>query len=961
MSFVSRSQQLIFQNRSDLKLPAQESYNVMQDSKGYIWISTEQGLCRYNGSSLKIFNKSNGLPEKSCYAVKEDKDGTIWIATSANRILKYKNDTLVEAPFSKAYANQLLKVQITYALSLSNDSVYMSAQIVSFAAGKKSSSAARIKRDSVPFHYFVKKENNLIVIKEEIASSNKRFNEIKKAGKYFIDIKYGNTLKRIEIPFTGQPPNWRVLSASNKNGDVFISGDDYVIRIDKNMNHTMCKLPHTVLSLYCDKDNGLWAGTLKGGVYYWKDASNIEKKVLNLKAISVTGICEDNEKGIWCTTLEKGIYYSANKHINAYHNFNGLNNRASLLTTVNGKVYASCTLDQLFELGEKCEEIKLTYENASTLTDMRSYCGGLLLAGKATVARKDQNFKIQNLIKSSDKGILIGANQLAGNDKKMLAMNYNYLYEIKSDMAYPKGKQFPAKANCIYYTGSKNILLGCDDGLYLADTSNYNFEKQKLNSKIVKINSGFEDQIWAFTKEDGVFILKEDLSIIDSLRIPGGLIFDATLDKYNTIWVAVSEGIIRIKKEGHKIEKTLYTHLNGLPNSEIYKVACDSFSLYFTGSEGVYSFNLKQELKNNTLPVIYLNTLKINDRVFSESIWEFTHDQNSIVLNFDVLSFKRLNTPRLVWTLTSGFETHAGSTDGNEIKLDNLSPDDYELIVIAENTDGVKSGKPVVIKFIINSPFWQTGWFIIVCGLILSATVYIIVKQITKRIKSREEEKTKINKLIAESQLSALQAQMNPHFIFNAINSIQNYILKKQEHEAYNYLAKFSKLIRMVLNNSQQKTLTLRQELETINLYVQLKQVRFKNSFEFELKLGDNIEEEEITVPTMLIQPYLENAIWHGLMNLDEARKGKLLLKIIATKEQVEITIEDNGIGRKQAMEYKKESKHKPVAMHLTEQRLHMINQMQDFEGAKVLVSDLHNENGEAMGTRVEIILPLIT
>ena len=121
---------------------------------------------------------------------------------------------------------------------------------------------------------------------------------------------------------------------------------------------------------------------------------------------------------------------------------------------------------------------------------------------------------------------------------------------------------------------------------------------------------------------------------------------------------------------------------------------------------------------------------------------------------------------------------------------------------------------------------------------------------------------------------------MNPHFIFNAINSVQSYILKKKEKEAYSYLAKFSKLIRTVLNNSQEKTLSLRSELETIELYVELEKMRFTNSFDFELDVSENVDIENIQVPTMLIQPYVENAIWHGLMNLEDERKGLLKIDI---------------------------------------------------------------------------------
>ena len=173
-----------------------------------------------------------------------------------------------------------------------------------------------------------------------------------------------------------------------------------------------------------------------------------------------------------------------------------------------------------------------------------------------------------------------------------------------------------------------------------------------------------------------------------------------------------------------------------------------------------------------------------------------------------------------------------------------------------------------------------------------------------------------------------LLSQMNPHFIFNSINSIQNYILQKKERDAYSYLAKFSKLIRMVLNNSDKNQLTLYEEIDLINIYIEIEQLRFDNTFEYELHVDEEINEQEILIPPMLIQPYVENAIWHGIMNLDQQRKGKLTLTFTKTEQLIKIVIEDNGVGRKASQSYKKNSEHKPLAMKLTKKRLEIMTDL---------------------------------
>ncbi len=232
-------------------------------------------------------------------------------------------------------------------------------------------------------------------------------------------------------------------------------------------------------------------------------------------------------------------------------------------------------------------------------------------------------------------------------------------------------------------------------------------------------------------------------------------------------------------------------------------------------------------------------------------------------------------------------------------------------------------------------------------GLILVILVLIIADYRRKQQRS-EQEKDK-----AVFELQALMAQMNPHFIFNALNSIQHFILEKGKQEAYDYLAKFSKLVRMVLNNSEDKMVSLQKELELIGLYVELEQLRFNNGFEYQLKISENVNPENIELPTMLIQPYVENAIWHGLMNLKSERKGLLKIDISKANDKLKISIEDNGVGRKLAKQFRKDEMHKSKGMKLSERRLQMINAMKDYENTSVTIIDLPNDSG----TKVEILL----
>ncbi|MGZ5471886.1 MAG: sensor histidine kinase, partial [Nitrososphaeraceae archaeon] len=204
-----------------------------------------------------------------------------------------------------------------------------------------------------------------------------------------------------------------------------------------------------------------------------------------------------------------------------------------------------------------------------------------------------------------------------------------------------------------------------------------------------------------------------------------------------------------------------------------------------------------------------------------------------------------------------------------------------------------------------------------------------------------------------------LLSQMNPHFVFNSINSIQSFILDKKEKEAYSYLAKFSKLIRMVLNNSEELVIPLFQEIDLLKTYIELEQLRFENSFALDFFVEDDLNIQSLVIPPMLIQPYVENAIWHGLMNLKEARAGKLSVKFTSENNLLKVIVEDNGIGRVKAGLFEKDLIHRPIAMKLTQKRLQIIHKTWGQNGIKVNVYDLHDQNENATGTRVEVFLPL--
>lgn len=262
----------------------------------------------------------------------------------------------------------------------------------------------------------------------------------------------------------------------------------------------------------------------------------------------------------------------------------------------------------------------------------------------------------------------------------------------------------------------------------------------------------------------------------------------------------------------------------------------------------------------------------------------------------------------------------------------------------------------------------------VLAALLLSVFIFrnIILKRKTEKNKREiaenelmlqklEYEKTnaELHKHAAELEMQALRAQMNPHFIFNSLNSINRFILQNNKEQASAYLTKFSKLVRMILQNSQALLISLESELESLELYLDLEALRFDNHFAYTIKLSDEIDAEMLKVPPLIIQPYVENAIWHGLMHKEE--KGQLDIEINMENNFLFIRITDDGVGRKQSATHNSSyaTKHKSVGLKITAERIARI-QNSDASESPVEIKDLIYADGSAAGTEVIIKIPCI-
>ncbi len=258
----------------------------------------------------------------------------------------------------------------------------------------------------------------------------------------------------------------------------------------------------------------------------------------------------------------------------------------------------------------------------------------------------------------------------------------------------------------------------------------------------------------------------------------------------------------------------------------------------------------------------------------------------------------------------------------------------------------------------IETPFYKKDWFLAIAILIFTGLIFGLYHFRIRQIENTERLKTEFNKQLAETRMQALRAQMNPHFIFNCLNSINRYIIKSDIKTSSLYLTRFAKLIRLVLDNSEKNKVLLSREIEALKLYIDMESLRFDHKFKYEVSAGPEVDVDQIEIPPLLIQPYVENAIWHGLLHKES--EGFLSVQFLQRDDLLLCEITDNGIGRSKAMEYKSHTAptRASVGMKLTEERLTYTQNSESESGSHQII-DLHDDLGIPCGTKVILKIPI--
>ncbi len=433
-------------------------------------------------------------------------------------------------------------------------------------------------------------------------------------------------------------------------------------------------------------------------------------------------------------------------------------------------------------------------------------------------------------------------------------------------------------------------------------------------------------------------------------------------DKNGEVWGYNSKQLVKIN--ANDLSFTTYSFQYGVDEADFFHFSfLPSGEIIFGGRNDIVIANPAELKRNTELPVPYITEMQVLNKPFrfaNGSPVSLKYKQNFFSIGFSAQAYTMAKDVKFRYRLFD-FDEWTEGTGRRFANYTNVPGGDYVFQLQAANNEGIWNEKIVEMPIHIGTPYWLTWWFITIVAIVTSMAAYWLYRYRVDQVKKKQRLKSEYEKKLANVEMSALLAQMNPHFLFNSLNSIDSYIIRNESKKASEYLNNFARLMRLILQNSRSNYINLKDELEALDLYMQMESLRFKNKFNYSIAVDENVETSSIVIPPMLIQPYVENAIWHGLMHKTNGTEGLVKINISKNADDLLCVIEDNGIGRKKATELKeqKQKNHKrSMGMQITQDRIEIINKLYNMN-ASINIYDMEDELGNAKGTKVELIIPV--
>ncbi|PCJ00461.1 MAG: hypothetical protein COB15_02835 [Flavobacteriales bacterium] len=931
---------------TDDGLPSSECYEIIQDSKGYIWFGTDRGVVKYNGYEFKVFTTQDGLNNNVVFHIAEGADGKIWFYDKTHQLSYMHNDSIYPYKYNHLLKEHINEISRTFGITIAdNNTIYFS-----FSSAKNENIKGITDEGIVLYNprssnFLFNQVNKKVTINYN-AYNFKYVDHSKNLVQY--SVCYKNEKNELTNSITHNPNNTfiSVLRATTDLKSLWFSHHNKLFELDENGNiNELYSFNEGIIELEIDKHGNLYIGLLYSGLWVFPNA-NTKNKYKLIDNCSVSGFVRDKNGGIWISTLEKGVFYYPS---NSFSNY----------TPSKGK--------KIDGIGGADNNIVYSTEKGELVN---------LTTNKPLKLEKNRSKPIRNIITLNKESFIVTADRALSyfyfdiNKKPILLPTScndwlkvkNNLYGVNDGNIYQAFKndyqsnllfRGDIKFNCLESNfDNSNILLGSNKGIYqYANDTLFRWKKDEpLYETRVSDMALFKNNIlFSATRGNGLIVHVKDSTpyIISDKQ---GLISNELDNIYingNHVYVLSKEGMSLLSYDGEKFKITNYTNNNGLLSNEVNGVFEHDDMVWVATNKGITRFNLLQQKSNIFNSPVYLTSFKVLDQIIdNKQQITLAHQENEIEFSYEAISFASKGKINYKYQM-EGMDNDWVFTQSRRLRYPRLPSGDFEFNISYQHPDKTWSEPITLFKITKNKPVWEKLWFYILIIIAFVGIVLLVVQRYIKKIKKEDE----IRQRITDLERRALQAQMNPHFIFNSLTSIQSLIAQHNNEKAELFLVRFSRLVRTALNQSSTSYVVLAEELELINNYIEIEALRFSNAFDWFIKIEGDIEVEGIKIPPMVIQPFIENAIEHGLLPLDKKGLINISLKRI-DDSMLQWSIDDNGVGRKVAGTKHKKKGRESKGIKLVKDRLFILNKK-----STVKFEDLI-DGEQSKGTKVILTIP---
>jgi hypothetical protein len=880
---------LINYNESD-GLTCSYTYRMKQDYNGFMWIGTDNGLFRFDGKEFKQYGRKEGVKNIEVITCVPLPNGEIFIIPFLNDFTYLKNGKIINSTLNK-YLSKPFSGYVPIIAHNGNTLYLHSARDPKDIFVYENE---RLKRYPVSIDY-----KNLFL---RAFKFDYRTNTLYLKGDNNDYITTYNIVnKKQKTVYTGK-------------GDIICDKDDLIVFYDtktlsiyKLQTPSQLKKIHSyplngqIIHSIIDKNNKLWLNMANGGVLYFNQSLLDENKPLApptklLKDYVIHDSFVDKDDNVWFNSRNNGIFFISKAFFANYIN-QPLKNNSEYIKTITrngedimlgydraaGAIYKNGKLKEIvFDPSDRTEN-RAIYANKNIVI--------FGLASKFIIY--DTSSNKSHILGQSPKNIVpYTANTVLLCDGSGLS-----IYDIKSK-----------KTDTIFTDRAYTALSYTQDSIFVGSFSNLYKLHVKTKKKVLFLKGYYftdlkklKDNLYIGATNTNGIVFFNSKGALQKITENNGLISNQVkkidIQTPTIFWASTNYGISRIELVGKSVRINNFTQTDGLPSNVVAGSVIKNDSIFIGTSKGLGIFSIQQLLTQEKFinKKVIINSMKIGNREYfnlDRRLEGLTPDDVVFDLSFlDYASQGKISYKYKVAGLSNEWQI----SNSSKIILNSLPPGKYTLKVFGLGYNGKQSYTSTDLDFEIKPHLWQTWWFRLLLALIVLVILVIIINSYFQKRRNKKLETLNYEKKIAELELQAIKAQINPHFIYNCLNSIQFLLYKKDYKETENYLDVFSQMIRKTLHYSEKTFMPVQEEIEYLSLYLNMEKLRLKDLFDYKISVSEKVNKNWV-IPSLLIQPFVENAIKHGISSLKD-RKGCIGIYFDHTGSTLSITIEDNGIG----------------------------------------------------------------